>query len=551
MKSNINRFPLTLMASLITGIYMVYLNEYSSYVKELNFILRTLYLGVILSLVIEIFLETKKLKKEGKILIGLMEIGVLFLYYKFSARKESYPELIRYFGIIMFLVISMFFVGRLKNREKYELYVIDIIKSSFVAFISSLILFLGIAFIITTINILFSIEISITLISNIGIIIFSVFFTSLFTSKIPEVGEKYGEEKISLVFEKILANILIPLIFTYSLILYLFFIKTLVIRQWPHGKVAHLVLWYSLVGVFSLFFTKTIREENKLAKSFRSFHPILNIPTIFLLFISLFIRVKAYGFTINRYLVLLGGIYILLLDIYYVVKKDEENILASILLGFLTLIFSFGPLSGTNITIKSQANRLKKILVENSLLKDGKLVKNKNMGKKEIEEINNKLTYLDRFGFDNIAYLPDDFSTENSYNYLGFPYSPYMEYIEETKYYDYTRPQEEGLDIGGYRQVFKLDNDRWDMEINFENLELVQSKRNIFEIKVDGKVKRLDIGELLKDNDKIKNAIEDEDIVYEFEFEGYKFKLIFQELSGDIKNYGFALYRFSAYLLIS
>ena len=98
--------------------------------------------------------------------------------------------------------------------------------------------------------------------------------------------------------------IVIPLIAIYSAILYAYFLKIIITRSWPQGLVSHLVLWYSVLSVAVIFFITPILDRNRWAYRFKFWFSKLILPILIMMFISIGIRVKAYGITENRYFIL-------------------------------------------------------------------------------------------------------------------------------------------------------------------------------------------------------------------------------------------------------
>jgi hypothetical protein len=92
-----------------------------------------------------------------------------------------------------------------------------------------------------------------------------------------------------------------------------------------------------------------------------------------MLFIAISMRLADYGITINRYIVLLLGVWLTIVCIYFMIGKNNIKFIP-ISLCVMMLLTSFGPWSMFSVSEKSQSERLKTILTENGILKDGKVV---------------------------------------------------------------------------------------------------------------------------------------------------------------------------------
>ncbi|MDD2435908.1 MAG: DUF4153 domain-containing protein, partial [Bacilli bacterium] len=79
------------------------------------------------------------------------------------------------------------------------------------------------------------------------------------------------------------------------------------------------------------------------------------------------------------------------------------------------------PLSAPNVSKLSQEYRLKKILVDNNMLVDNKIIKNSNLGTKVENEIVDILLYLAGYHhLDDIEFLQDGFYISDMEEIFGF-----------------------------------------------------------------------------------------------------------------------------------
>jgi hypothetical protein len=89
-------------------------------------------------------------------------------------------------------------------------------------------------------------------------------------------------------------------------------------------------------------------------------------------FIAVFIRINEYGITINRYVILLLGIWLTIVCIYTAIGKTNIKFIPTSL-AVLMLLVSFGPWGMFSVSEKSQVNRLKSILEKSNILLDNKV----------------------------------------------------------------------------------------------------------------------------------------------------------------------------------
>ncbi|MFZ7131862.1 MAG: DUF4153 domain-containing protein [Eubacteriales bacterium] len=117
--------------------------------------------------------------------------------------------------------------------------------------------------------------------------------------------------------------IVIPLITVYTFILYAYFLKILVTWQWPQGLVSHLVLWYACIGVGVLFLITPLLQKNFFNHLFKMIFSKGILPLLVMMFISIGLRVQQYGITENRYFVILLGLWVTGIMIYFALRKNK------------------------------------------------------------------------------------------------------------------------------------------------------------------------------------------------------------------------------------
>src|SRR5690606_8638791 len=135
----------------------------------------------------------------------------------------------------------------------------------------------------------------------------------------------------------------LPLLLVYLLILYGYGAKIVLSRDWPRGVVSHMVIWVAVLGVstFLLLYPYGKRKENQwIKRSARVFYYLL-IPLLILLFMAVGIRLGDYGFTVNRYLIFLLGIWMTVICLYFIVRKGKI-LFIPISLCLVFLLASFG-----------------------------------------------------------------------------------------------------------------------------------------------------------------------------------------------------------------
>ena len=73
--------------------------------------------------------------------------------------------------------------------------------------------------------------------------------------------------------------------------------------------------------------------------------------------VSIYLRVEQYGFTEQRYLIVLSTLWLGVLAVAYSVRKPPLKMISG-LLAVLFLVSALGPLSAANVAERSQMKRL-------------------------------------------------------------------------------------------------------------------------------------------------------------------------------------------------
>ena len=98
-------------------------------------------------------------------------------------------------------------------------------------------------------------------------------------------------------------------------------------------------------------------------------------PLLGMMFISIGIRIGEFGFTENRYFILVIGIWSTLMMIFLNLNKGKNNTVLPVSLAIFALLTVIGPWNAFEISKMSQANRFLQIAAKYDLIQDGKVVK--------------------------------------------------------------------------------------------------------------------------------------------------------------------------------
>lgn len=518
-KNSAFRFPLTLITSFVAVCIGIYLIEYEKdAINIFPFINAMLCaaLGIPLFFCINVFSQKLKLTQSKSILLkvsGVIIIGLLYLTLPNSEEtaNTSLPY-IRYviYNLALHLLVS--FAPYIKGREFNGFWQYN--RILFTRFILSLVysgfLYAGIALAMGAMQLLFDVKIQGETYGQLFIFIGGFFNTWFFISGMPEDFdelEKIEEYPFGLkVFSQ---YILLPLLLLYLVILYVYGGKIIALWDWPKGVVSWLIVAVSVLGIFTFLLIHPYgqKEENSWIKKFTKIFYYLVVPLVILLFLAISIRLADYGITINRYIILLLGVWLTLVSGYFIIGKNNIKFIP-ISLCVMMLLMSFGPWSMFSVSERSQANRLAEILETHGILKDGQVQNEQELNidstfyQQKLEypnqqlindsianEVKSIIDYLDdHHGFNAIKdWYKQDFNTQiEAYNAdkkrwgrmneaeiymkaLGLEYRYY--YVNsENRYFSYSTPYNRQLtNIKGYDYMLDINYYHYSGETNYNS----------------------------------------------------------------------------------
>ncbi len=223
-----------------------------------------------------------------------------------------------------------------------------------------------------------------------------------------------------------------PMIFIYLLILYAYFGKIVITGEVPNGHLAYMISVFIGAGIVTYLVAHPLRNEGsaQLRLFYKIFFPALIMPIGFH-FYAIWERVSAYGFTEQRYMLMLSAVWFAIITIGGIYKKMPIKFIP-MSLAILLALASFGPWGGVSVSGNSQFARLEKLLVKNNLLENGKVIKAKtDLSFDDRSNISSILDYLCKSYRDGM--VEQWFNTKNTKNWdcyggsnltkhLGFDY---------------------------------------------------------------------------------------------------------------------------------
>lgn len=382
------RFPFVILLSILGSFLMIYLIEIDAepgrdYQRLYNLVM-CCGLGIAFLLSLTLRNEVFKLAPAKNYII--QGVGVIFLaaYYFWLPEDLGVIDITRFLLFALgfhFLVSFTAFMNKdVEHQQNVDafwrfnkLFFLRIL----ISVLFSGVLFAGLSIAILSFNELFNADIDGNIYAQLFFFILGVFNTWFFLAGIPQnLNEFYEEEVYPKALKLFTQFVLLPLVTVYLVILYLYMGKIIIQWNLPEGWVSYLILCFSITGILSLLLIYPIRnyEENKWIKVFSKSFYIALLPLIVLLFIAILTRLFDYGITEKRYFVFVLACWLTFISLYFLFSKVKNIKVIPISLCLICFLTSFGPWGAFSVSERSQMNRLEKLLTENKILVDGKIV---------------------------------------------------------------------------------------------------------------------------------------------------------------------------------
>ena len=323
-------------------------------------------LTILLSLAFYLFAENR----IGCLLKNILNVLLIacVAWFTFTLQKPVVEaEIIRILVLGVSFGAAVFFAPYITGKRPLEFwnYVLNVIYQLITAYVFAGVLMAGLSLALLSLDKLFGMNIPDNSYGYLSVLCFVLFGSVYFLSSMPRLSK--SEEEKTVEFPKIYKilglYILLPILGIYILILYVYLAKIIVTWELPNGWVSWLVSILGIVGylTISLIHPIYLKGENKPAKLFTRFFPIILLPLLILMFVGIMRRLSDYGITINRLYVLLLNLWLFGVSIYLFITRTRQVKWIYISFAAIAFLFSVGPWSVFSITkhtLKSELTRL-------------------------------------------------------------------------------------------------------------------------------------------------------------------------------------------------
>ncbi|KRB54294.1 DUF4153 domain-containing protein [Flavobacterium sp. Root186] len=485
----------------------------------------------------------------------LFSVPLVAFVFNFAERiSDVEAQQFFVFSLALHLLVSFSgFLPRAYNQEEFWEFNKQLFLRILTSGLYSIVLYTGLALAILAVDKLFKVKLDDKIYGYLFFTIAGIFNTIFFLSGVPETNSK--EYPLRLSYPKGLKNftqfVLLPLISIYLVILICYETKILITLSLPVGWVSYLVLAFAIVGILSFLLVHPIANENGnlWMRTFNRWFYFLLIPLLVLLFWAILYRINLYGFTHERYYVLLLSIWLAVVVAYFLISKHPKIKFIPISMCLAGLFSIVGPQSASSISKYSQLSRFESYLQK---------TENKKLTFEQEQELSSIVDFLDRnytledmlpYADKKLDALYKKDKDPGSYKIietLGYEYrSRYdrKEDINNDIYYSYYESVGTVINIHGYDFYYAIENNR-----DFECLECIKIDNKSYslksnhkdygiELKINEDVVPLKIIDFINKNSGFKAGPNNEKITQLVETLKYKVLITYLSVGGSIEKH--------------
>ncbi|UOQ51050.1 DUF4153 domain-containing protein [Hymenobacter cellulosivorans] len=382
----VRRFPLTLLCALVlcvAGIYTISLDyPEEQKLKWLFPLASSAALGLTLTLSLALAAERYRWPLVGKLAAALGTVGLLVLWYVAAPAKPDMVWVLRLFVLLVashLLVAVVPYLPELRRQADtpgFWRYNETLFLRILTAGLYSGVLYAGCSLALVAVKNLFDVKLDDNLFGYLFTVLATLFNTWFFLAGVPQDFAALEQEAPYPKGLKVFTQfVLLPLVVLYLGILYAYLGRIVVQWELPKGWVSILILAFSVAGIFALLLIHPIRDAagNTWIRTFSRWFYRALLPLLGLLVVAINTRIQAYGFTEERYYVLVLAGWLAIMLAYFLWHQGRGIIWIPASLAVVALLTLLGPWSAVAVAERSQLRELKELSAQHQLLQNGRL----------------------------------------------------------------------------------------------------------------------------------------------------------------------------------
>lgn len=331
----------------------------------------------------------------------LISTGTFFAIYFAKGSSISENSMTRVLAATVISFLVFLFVPTFKSRKiQYNQMIFMTVKSFFIAAVYALVIMLGFFFVAFAVQSLLYEKMSNDIYSYISILsglLGYAFFLGYFPDFLKE--EDASDERIDKAIKQprfaeiLFQNIMIPILAALTIVLLIWSIRILITRVWPdYSQTIAIFTTYSLVGIFLYLLVSSY--DNIIVRLYKRIIPLTTL--LFLAFEAYTIinRISLFGVKPAEYGVSFLWLFAAVSSVIFIFIPVRGNRVTSYVAIALIAVFVMPVIGASDASFSLQSKRLENLLVQNEMLKDGKITSNQNVSSNDKIDITDATEYL-------------------------------------------------------------------------------------------------------------------------------------------------------------
>ncbi len=415
---SIRRFPLTVL--FLVAFTFLNARQIEGTYDNYNRLIFTVLIGAMVSAVAQLLYERFYLDREKMRWAGMgVSVVLAIIYYVLLGLQEEIEMSIYVRSVVALfaLFIAFIWVPTIRNEKvAFHQSFLAAFKGSITTFLFGSVLGIGVVLIFQAIYFLLF-EMDEDLLWHLLNIIGSLFMPLYFLATVPRLQAEDQESPftVSLILNRLLSFIVIPLLFVYTLILILYILLNIGGDFWTDNLLEPLLVSYTLIGLIVLLLANNI--DNRITRFFQNIFPKVFLPIVIFQTIASLLKIREMGITHGRYYVILFGLFAIVAGVLFSLNRPKYYGWLAVVLLVLAAVSIVPPIDAFTVSKRNQIHLFEEKVAEAGLLENGTLVPNRDVSLEDRIALTKLATYLSDMGYaDDVAYLPDDFEVYNDFS---------------------------------------------------------------------------------------------------------------------------------------
>jgi hypothetical protein len=464
IKTSFARFPeIFVELALLAGV-LIYDNRVNVFTDAYRRIINSITIGLFVLIIYHISLvlisEKYKLSKLTRALIG---VGVVLFATLWGVYNYSQWSLMNNFFLsfrnttIVISGITLFLVSPyLIKRNNFTVYLPYILTRALVTIFYTGTLILGTIGIISLFSFLFELNINTDLYTDIVILFSTLVGGPLFLGNIPLISKNLNLKDYGIVWKVLIVRIVIPLASIATLIIFAY--ATIGRLSGVYDGGIFLVSAFSSLTtiLIGIVLSEPFEKEIGYIKLFRKYAPFPMLLLVANLGVELLLEINKSGLLVDNFMIGLftdffAGAFLLLL-----LKRYYKPIFIPLLLSGTLLVAGFTPLLNIEAwSLRAASSQLTNTLSELNMLDNNQVIPRTDLTNEQKERISKLLAeFANYHGFEDVDYLPADFSVDKTINVFGFDY--YFGGGDNSRFLSLGTDYAQGYDISGFDRSYDV-----------------------------------------------------------------------------------------------